>query len=154
MDVIALSMFATNTDANGDRNQENQFVKMGKQMFNIKPARILALTFLPRFMLNLLDIKTFLDPESFNFFIKLTKHIVKERKENPDKYAGLQDVVQLMMDASVDEKELSQENNYDNLTVNDDHKGELKCVILCGNILARLARGCKRQNRNATLHDT
>src|SRR5699024_10359564 len=95
--------------------------------FHLSVGRILGLIFLPRFLLNLLDIRTFLDPESFNFFIDLTKHIVKDRKENPEKFVGRNDLVQLLLDASVEEKEIAAKN-YENLTVDAD-KGLFKCYF-------------------------
>ena len=117
IDVIASTSFATETNANDDRSEENVFVKNGKELFTGSTFRLLAVFLFPTFLLKLLNIQTATDQKSFEFFVNLAKEIVRQRKIQKSKR---NDLVQLMMDAYVDEKDLNN-TDYQHLsaTMND-----------------------------------
>ena len=115
IDVIASTSFATDTNAN-EEGEDSVLVKQGKKFFDVSFFRGFATFVFPVPILKLLNIKTFNDPESFEFFINLTKEIVKKRKNENFKR---NDLVQLMMDAYVDENELNRVN-FDQLTASLD----------------------------------
>ena len=117
IDVIASTSFATDTNANDDRSGENVFVKNGKEFFDFSMFRILAIILLPKTLLKLLNIRTANNPRVLDFFINLAKEIVRQRKTKKSKH---NDLVQLMMDAYVDEKDLNKAD-YQHLsaTMND-----------------------------------
>lgn len=120
MDVIASTSFATQTNANSDQSSENVFVKHGKGVFHLPPLRGAALFFLPRPLLTLLGIRTFGPEVHFNYFEKLTREIVRQRKSDAAKRAN--DLLQLMIDAEVEESVVSSDA-FDTLTVSADHQG-------------------------------
>ena len=107
IDVIASTSFATETNANDDRSEDNPFVKNGKELFEFSILRLMSIFLLPTFLLKFLDLRNPLNPRAFEFFVNLSKEIVRQRKTQKSKR---NDLVQLMMDAYVDEKEL---NNTD-----------------------------------------
>ena len=114
IDVIASTSFATDTNANDDRSGENAFVENGRRLFQIGISRIVAILLFPVPLLRLLNIKSFQSPKPFEFFVDLAKEIVRQRKATKSKR---NDLVQLMMDAYVDEKDLNN-TDYQHLSTN------------------------------------
>ena len=107
IDVIASTSFATDTNSNDDRSGENVFVKNGKDFFDFNMIRILSVALFPKFVTKFLNIQSEFSPKALDFFTNLAKEIVRQRKTTK---LRRNDLVQLMMDAYVDEKEL---NNTD-----------------------------------------
>ena len=122
IDVIASTSFATETNANDDK--ENPFVVNGRALFDINPLRGAATFLLPSTLLKLLGIDTFFPPKVFQFFIDVSRHIVSQRKSGQT--GKRNDLVQLLMDASIEQKELDQ-MNYNNMIVDYD-KGLLDLI--------------------------
>lgn len=113
IDVIATTSFATEIQIFNDNQKElNQFVQNGMNLFNINSFKFAASFTLPRLILDLLNIKVFFNQEAFEFFINLAKQIVYKRRSSNIKR---NDLVQLLMNACIDEKELK-DFSYDKLT--------------------------------------
>jgi len=120
IDVIASTSFATETNANDDRTDQDRdpLVINAKKMFEFNPARMIALFTLPKFVLDLFGITSFFEPKPLDFFVDLSKHILKARKSQIQTVKNRTDLVQLMLDASVDESELDNDD-YDKLIANE-----------------------------------
>jgi cytochrome P450 len=95
MNVIAKCAFATDTNALEDKN--NPFVKNAYNVVNVPLWRQIFFTLTPAFVLNLLNF-TIATPDSFEFFRNVAKHVLKDRKSNPDS-AKYNDFLQLLVDA-------------------------------------------------------
>ena len=119
MDVIALTSFATDTNTNGDRSTENSFLKHGLGLFQVNPLRAFCIFFCPQPVLNLLGIRTFASEEHFHFFVNLTREISRQRKlaKGATKKS---DLLQLMIDAEVDENTLNSGNFHTLAATVDD----------------------------------
>ncbi|KAH9394090.1 Cytochrome P450 3A4 [Tyrophagus putrescentiae] len=104
IDVIASTSFATETNCNEEK------------FFWVNPARALAIIFSPEWALNLLNVKSFLDPTALQWFIDLSKEMVGKRVSSGQKRA---DLVQLLLDAKVEEAELKKVD-YEQLTADAD----------------------------------
>jgi len=124
IDVVAITNFATETNANGNRTGEDSFIKHGLNMFRINPLRMASIFLFPRPVNDFLNIKTLPNPTSFEFFQKLVREIVRQRKLS--KASHKNDLVQLMIDAEVDENNLSN-TDFDNLTASIDD-GETNAI--------------------------
>ena len=114
-DVIASTSFATETNANEDPN--NPFVANGKEFFNTNVFKSLLILLLPKFMRDLLGLDSFFADKPFKFFIEVAKHIVEQRKSGA--MGPRNDLVQLLMDARVDQKDI-EEMNYEKMTVDEN----------------------------------
>ena len=112
---LASTGFALETDTNNGK--ENQFAINGPKLFDVDPIRSAAILILPRKILKFLKIEHFFTPKIFQFFIDLTRHVVDQRKSGQTSKRN--DLVQLLMDASVDQKDLDQ-MNYDKMIVSDE----------------------------------
>ena len=111
VDVIASTSFATDIDSNG--KIESPFVQNGKKLFDINRLRALVCFVFPKFLIQLLNVKTFFPPTPFNFFINLSQEIVKQRKRGEVKR---NDFVQLLLDSAIDESLLAN-LDYNKLTM-------------------------------------
>ncbi|XP_017480423.1 PREDICTED: cytochrome P450 3A8-like [Rhagoletis zephyria] len=111
VDVIASTSFATDIDSNG--KIESPFVQNGKKLFDINRLRALVCFVFPKFLIQLLNVKTFFPPTPFNFFINLSQEIVKQRKRGEVKR---NDFVQLLLDSAIDESQLAN-LDYNKLTM-------------------------------------
>ena len=107
--------FALETDTNKDK--ESAFVINGQKLFDINPIRAISVFMLPKRILKFIGIEHFFSPKIFQFFIDLTRHVVAERKSGQTNKRN--DLVQLMMDASVDQKDLDA-MNYEKMIVSDE----------------------------------
>ena len=116
IDVIASTSFATETNANDDRSGKNAFVENGKKLFEIPIFRAIAIFLFPPKLLKMLNILLLADPDAFEFFVNLTQEIVRQRKTQQFKR---NDLVQLMMDAFVDEKVL-EKTDFEQLSASLD----------------------------------
>src|SRR5699024_4880738 len=105
IDVVAITNFATETNANGDRTEENVFIKQGLSLLRINPLRMASVFLFPRSVNDFLNIKSLANAAPFEFFHKLVREIVRQRKLS--KASQKNDLVQLMIDAEVDENNLS-----------------------------------------------
>lgn len=115
IDVIASTSFATQTNAH--ENENNPFLIHGRKLMQFSPLRLLSIVFLPSWFLRLMGIETMFPPEPFNFFANLSRHIVKQRKSEHSK--PKHDLVQLLIDASVDQKDI-ENTNYKTMTITED----------------------------------
>lgn len=114
MDIIAATAFCTEINSNFETNTKGSFVVMGRRMFNQQLLKGFALMLLPKTMLTLLRLEHPFHDDAFQFFIDLTRHIVKERRQSGVKR---NDLVQMMIDASVDTDDLL---NYEKMAVSTD----------------------------------
>lgn len=127
VDIIATTTFATETDANDPTNRNKDFVRKALGLFNINLPKAIVLSFLPRALNDLLGFRLIFPAENFDFLCDLSRQIVKMRIENPD--IKRNDLVQLLLNSSVDKKTL-EKKNYDHLAASMDN-GESVCVIKC-----------------------
>jgi len=106
MDVIASCAFATKINAQKDPN--NQFIVNGKKTFNFKVSKIIPALLFPKFLNNILNIKSGMDESANDFFINLTRHILKTRRNNNTKH---DDLLQLLMNAEQSKEIIRDEND-------------------------------------------
>ncbi|XP_075677184.1 cytochrome P450 3A41-like [Dermatophagoides pteronyssinus] len=118
MDVIASAGFSTQMNEN--LGEDDLFFKSGIGLFRSTFMRMLAVLTFPKFLLNLLNIRFLFSPESFEYFCNLTREIIRQRKTMKQKPV---DLLQLMLEAEVDEKVID-DNNFDNLEATDDQSDE------------------------------
>ena len=118
IDVIASTSFATDTNANDDRSGENVFVENSKKMLEVSKFRIIAIALFPKSLLRFLNILTLFHPAAFEFLVDTTKEIVRQRREQK---STRNDLVQLMMDAAVDENELNRAD-FEKLSATENGK--------------------------------
>ena len=111
MDVIAKCAFATQTNAHNDPN--NLFYLNGKKFFDFKFYKLIPILVFPKFLNKLLNITTAGDESANQFFIDLTRHIMKTRRNENKKH---NDFIQLLMDAEKDKESLRDEHD-----VNEAH---------------------------------
>lgn len=114
MDVIATCAFATKTNSHSDPN--NPFVVNAKKVLDFSVAKILAVLLLPKTVFKLLGINSVVDDSANQFFMDLTKHIVRQRKASNETDNKFNDFVQLMVDA-----EHMTDENTDTTDNNEDH---------------------------------
>ena len=95
MDVIASCAFATKTNAHKDPN--DPFVVNGRNVFRASVWRIFSVQLFPRFLLKLLNIKSLFPEESVQFFVGMTRKIIRLREQSGNKKYN--DFVSLMMNA-------------------------------------------------------
>jgi len=106
MDVIASCAFATKTNAQKDPN--DQFIVNGKKIFNFKASKVIPALIFPKFLNNLLNIKSAIDESANQFFFNLTRHILKTRRNNKTKH---DDLIQLLMNAEQTKEIIRDEND-------------------------------------------
>lgn len=87
--------------------------------------RAIIILFSPTWLLKLFQVKSLFPDKPFQFFIEVSEHILKQRKEGIS--APRNDLVQLLMDARVDQKDIEQ-MNYDKMTVNDEDEKVTKKI--------------------------
>lgn len=106
INVISSCAFAAEIDANGEENTNkvHPVVHHGIKAFEVDPLRFFVILLLP------VSFDQFLQKhnlgssvQAFNFFIDLIVEVVKKRKETN---LGNHDLIQLMMDAYVDDSVL------------------------------------------------
>lgn len=103
MDVIARTGFGVDVKTNNKRSDENEFFKHGIGIFRSSPFRVLASLTFPLTLNNLLNIRYLGQVESVEYFITLTKNIVRQRKKLQSN-AKPTDLLQLMLEANVNEE--------------------------------------------------
>jgi cytochrome P450 len=111
MDVIASCAFATKTNAHKDPN--NPFFLNGKKIFDIKATNFIPTQVFPKFLNNILNIKSPFDESANQFFFNLTRHILKTRRNDNTKH---DDLIQLLMNAQQSKEIIRDEND-----VNEAH---------------------------------
>ena len=114
MDVIATCAFATQTNAQKD--PDNPFIVNVNKIFSLPFKRLLAILLLPVPVLKILGISSGGDESANEFFLNLTRHILRQRKANPNSSKQFNDFIQLMADAEKDKEELHDDND-----VNEAH---------------------------------
>ncbi|XP_017461547.1 PREDICTED: cytochrome P450 3A4-like, partial [Rhagoletis zephyria] len=123
IDVICRAAFAAETNANKEKKSAKNgkmttnaaLVENGKRFFNLNPLKIVTILALPRPVLDLLNIRQPFKDDTFDYFVDFAQAVVRARKEElvakvEDGSAKRADLVQLLMDATVEEDE-SDENN-------------------------------------------
>ena len=118
MDVIASCAFATQTNTAKDPN--NEFTRMGRQIFDFKVIKAFPAFVFPRALNNLLNITTVLDHEANEWIVNLSKHIIERRRKSGEKN---NDFLQLLIDASADDSET--DDNHNELESHYIHQGDL-----------------------------
>jgi cytochrome P450 len=111
MDVIASCAFATKTNAHKDPN--NPFFLNGKKIFDFKAIRVIPALLFPKFLNNILNVKSFFDESANQFFFNLTRHILKTRRNDNTKH---DDFIQLLINAEQSKEIIRDEND-----VNEAH---------------------------------
>jgi cytochrome P450 family 3 subfamily A len=106
MDVIATCAFATKTDSHKDPN--NPFTVNAKNAFDFKAYRVIPLVIFPKILLKILNLKTSGNEKANDFFINLTRHILRSRRNSDKKY---NDFIQLLMDAEKDKESIHDESD-------------------------------------------
>ncbi|XP_054166760.1 cytochrome P450 3A14-like [Oppia nitens] len=136
MDVIATCAFATKTNAHKEPN--NAFVINARKIFDFSFVRVLGLLVLPKQILELIDLKSASDESSNQFFIQLTKHVVKQRKDEPNSHQKYNDFIQLLVDAHNNTgQQLPDENDVNEAHhVNDgEEEREVERKVLSGSVV-------------------
>jgi len=116
LEVIGSAAFATKT--NTQENPDHPFIDHAKKVFNINPFRLIAGLVFPLSVNKALNIKSVFGQKSIEYYIELTRHIIKKRKnENKDKY---HDFLQLMINAeNIDENYRDEDDKLDSHHVNE-----------------------------------
>ncbi|XP_017493709.1 PREDICTED: cytochrome P450 3A24-like, partial [Rhagoletis zephyria] len=177
IDVIALTSFATETDANGARSQANAFVQNGLRFFRFNPVRLAAVYALPKWLLQWFGIKTIFADDTLEFFVNLSKSVIKTRRRkqeeqqlqqklkeeevegenaSPEALSQKQsqqskrsDLLQLLMDAFVTEGQLkSMANERLTVTMDNDHVLDNESTNTFTNTL-----NCKSANKKHMLSE-
>ncbi|CAG2108556.1 unnamed protein product, partial [Medioppia subpectinata] len=103
MDVIAAVAFATNTDAHNDQN--SAFVTAARQVLDIDIVRMIVILLLPKWLVKAMGIKS-RAPESANqFFIDISRRLIRERKADPNSRQKYNDFIQLLIDARPEDRD-------------------------------------------------
>ena len=126
MDVIAKCAFATDINANEDKN--NAFVVNATSIFKVRFSTILKLFVIPAFILDFFKI-SFVDGKSNQFFVDVARHMIRKRRENNGRK---NDFLQLLIDCHQDKEETEkndaeshhdlQDETIDDLTNKRDDK--------------------------------
>ena len=132
IDNIALTAFATETDANDSRQSLSPFIKNGLEIFDFPVEKMIFAFSFPRWFNNLIGVQHNFRQRNFDFFVQLTQTIVRQRKAEKEKAeangtTGQQskrnDLVQLLIDGYITEGDLQQMNkNLDKLSAEIEGK--------------------------------
>lgn len=118
IDVIASTAFATTTNANMEA--DSPFVTNGRKLFEIKALRAMAGFLAPTWLLKLVGIETIFPKENFDFFVALSRRMLDQRLEEIKQGKPRRsDLLQMLIDAAVDESELTADN-YNKMTVTEE----------------------------------
>lgn len=127
IDVIAATSFATETNCNAEK--ENIFKQNGLHVATGSVPRFLAQMIFPRSVNRLFGNTVPVSPGPFNFFIDLSREIVRQRKAvsvNQKQQANKRnDLVQLLIDAFAYEEEAT---DYQKMTAEMGDKGNFDTV--------------------------
>ena len=135
IDNIALTAFATETDANDSRQSLSPFIKNGLEIFDFPLEKMIFAFSFPRWFNNLIGVQHNFRKRNFDFFVQLTQTIVRQRmkaeKEKADtngttgQVSKRNDLVQLLIDGYITEGDLQQMNkNLDKLSAETEGKFE------------------------------
>lgn len=130
IDVIASTSFATETNANDDRSEQNPIVVQGSRIFKLPILKIIFILSMPARIIRMFGIKTVFTLSSVEFFLSLCRRIVHDRKAHPEKSHQRRDLVQMLMEASVSEEAIK-EQNYDKLEASNDKNTGNQSLIFC-----------------------
>ncbi|CAG2181290.1 unnamed protein product, partial [Oppiella nova] len=83
MDVISTCAFATKTNSYKDPN--SPFIKNAHKALNPKSYRLVLSIMLPKFVMKFINMKHAIEETSCQFFFKLTRLIINDRKNKKDK---------------------------------------------------------------------
>ena len=128
IDVVGSTNFGLDPFAPNDKtNAQNAFVQNGVMVWHFNPVRLGAVFALPRRFLHIIGIKTIFPDDALEFFVNLCKSVIQDRKEQANAAAATKrnDLLQLLMDAFVYEKELKNMTNFDQLTVDIESEGRI-----------------------------
>ena len=124
IDVIAATSFATETNCNAEK--ENIFKRNGLHVATGSVPRFLAQMIFPRSVNRLFGNTVPVSPGPFNFFIDLSREIVRQRKASLNtKQVKRNDLVQLLIDAFAYEEEAT---DYQKMTAEMGDKGNFDTV--------------------------
>ena len=118
MDVIAKCAFGTDTNANQDKY--NPFVVNGAQLFDTKVYKVLMISFLPKFVLNLIGIYSLLNEKNNEFFLNVARHIIRKRRANNERR---NDLLQHLMDCQSSDQIEDDKNDTELHYINQDEEG-------------------------------
>ena len=112
LDVIASSAFATKLDTQNEL--DNPFVVNARKAFTRSIARIFLLIAFPNWLLKLINVENVANVSACDFFFKTTKHLISDRKRNPNKRYN--DMIELLINA-----EKGSNDSKDDMDVNEAH---------------------------------
>ena len=93
MEVIASCAFATKTNSIAD--PDNPFTKNATNMLQTNAKYIIPAFIFPKFINNLIGVKSVFDHEALNYMMSLARHVINERKSA--KNAKNEDFLQLLI---------------------------------------------------------
>ncbi len=129
IDVIALTSFATETKSD-DRfssvSKASPFVSNALEVMKVNPLALVCFISMPRWFNDLVGVRIHVNPTPLNFFIKLAKEVIQQRKASGTRRL---DLLKFLMDSAVDEAEIDR-FNYDQLTTNTETDGKFCCVYI------------------------
>lgn len=143
--LVATTTFATEIETNTASGKTNQLVTNALDLFNLNPFRAICFLGGKRWFNDLVGIHMGFTERAFDYFAKLTKSILKQRRESRGKRG---DLVQLLMDAYVYENDLKNAS-YENLTANTEQEGRTIWQQTCFKNLTKIFYFC-RINRRST----
>ena len=127
MDAIAGCAYATKTNAHKDPN--DPFVVNGRKVFRTSVWRMFSVLLLPRFLLKLLNIKSQFPEEPIQFFVDVTRKIIRLREQSGNKKYN--DFVSLMMNAGKGrDRDVSHRDETDAHEAHHVNEGMYTCFIL------------------------
>ena len=99
---------------------DSPFVTNGRKLFEIKALRAMAGFLAPTWLLKLVGIETIFPKENFDFFVALSRRMLDQRLEEIKQGKPRRsDLLQMLIDAAVDESELTADN-YNKMTVTEE----------------------------------
>lgn len=118
INVIASTVFGVQTNASS--GQGNAFIKHGTHFHSLNRWKVLVAQSMPRWLNSLLGIKYIFNKEDMDFFLAMIKQVLDNRKRQ-ENYHQKRDLIQLLLNASIDEQEWRQ-HGYEALEATMDDK--------------------------------
>ena len=112
LDVIASSIFSTKLDTQNEL--DNPFVVNARNYYNYSTVKSILLYSMPGWLLKSLNIKSQSDDKGYEYFVRTARHLISERKANPDKRYN--DMMELLMNA-----EKGSNDSKDDMDINEAH---------------------------------
>lgn len=118
IDAIAATAFATEINSNASEKSKGALLTHALNFFKVSPFKTLSYFALPKFANSFLGVKHIFNAKSFDYATFLIKEILKQRRGKSGNSQQHKDLIQLLMDAYVEEKEFDKQvknNNFEGL---------------------------------------